>query len=392
MASPRKGYAIGTTQLIKSINEGAVLKLVRDRGPITRADIVTLTGLTQPTVGGLLEELVEEGVIRPVGRGPSTGGRKPLLYGFNPAAALVIGVDVGGTKMAGGLTDLSGKVLARQTITQHDGPVDPYERLIHLIGSLLALAPPSVRIRGIGLGVAGVTNLANGMVTMAPALGWADFPLGAKLEERFGLPVFLDNDVNAILLGERWFGVAREVRHALCVAVGTGIGASIMMGGQIHRGADEATGEVGHVVTTLEALERQPVTRTAHGFLEEVSSGTGIARRGSQALGRDVTTVDVFRLAAEGNPQARQVVDEAAKHLGLALANMISLLNPQLLILTGGVMRSQNQLVGPIRAIIERLVPYPPTIVVSELVEEAGVLGAAGLVLEAARRSILVEA
>ncbi len=375
-------------QLIKAINEGAVLKLVRDHGPLSRSQIARETGLTNPTVASILESLTAQGVVLPVGLGSSTGGRKPLLFQFNPDAALVIGIDVGATKMTGGLTNLSGKLLARQTITRDDGPEDPYQRLTDLIRSLLDRAPESIPVRGIGVGVAGVTNLAQGVVTLAPGLGWSNFPLGARLEQEFGLPVFLDNDVNTILLGEHWFGAARDVADVLCVAIGSGIGASILMDGRLYRGAREAAGEVGYFATDMRALQGPAVSPTSYGFLEQEAAGPGIARRGNRAMGREVTAPEVMQLAREGHPAAMAVVEETARHLGLAIANMAVLLNPELVILTGGVMRAADLLLEPITAAVHHLVPYPPQIQLSELKEEAGVLGAVALVLESGRTVI----
>lgn len=382
----------GDVRLIKAINEGAVLKLVRDYGPLSRSEIARASGLTAPTVSSMLDSLIAQGVIHTVGLGRSGGGRKPLLYKFNPDAAMVIGIDVGGTKMAGGLTNLAGQFLAQKTITRETGHEDPYQRLVWLIRHLLEQVPEGASLRGIGLGVPGVTSLRQGVVNLAPGLGWSDFPLGQKLEQEFGLPVFLDNDVNAILLGERWFGAAREVRDAVCMAVGTGVGAAILLDGQIYRGAHEAAGEVGYMTTDRQAMRRPPATRSTWGFLEEQAAGPGIGRRGSLALGRTVTAPEVMRLAAAGDSAARQVVADTAEHLGIAIANMVCLLNPELVILTGGVMRSADQLLGPIQAVVQHLVPFDVRIVTSQLQEGAGMLGGVALVLEAARRSIYVEA
>jgi glucokinase len=389
---PSHRMSLGNAQLIKAINESAVLKLVRDLGPVSRSEIAARTGLTQPTVSSMLDSLAAQGVIQPVGLGASTGGRKPLLFEFNPDAALIIGVDVGGTKMIGSLTNLAGKVQTTIQITHETGPPDPYDRLVALIDSLIQQAPEGATLRGIGLGVAGVTNLAEGVVSLAPGLGWTNFPLGSKLEERFRLPVYLDNDVNAILLGERWFGAARDVSTALCIAIGTGIGAAVLLGGQVYRGANEAAGEIGYFVTDQKALDQAPTIPGSFGWLEALAAGPGIARRGSEALGREVQAPELLHLAAQNDPRAQAVVAETARHLGIALANMACLLNPELIILTGGVMRSGEVLLQAIQEIVAHLAPYPPRIVLSELKEQAGVLGAVALVLEAARRSIHVEA
>lgn len=377
---------------MKSINESAVLKLVRDYGPISRSDLVRITELTAPTISNILDALASQGVIHPVGLGLSRGGRKPLMFQFNPDAALVVGVDVGGTKMAGGLANLAGRSVARKTVTVETGPSDSYKRLVDLIESLLAEADPGDQIRGIGLGVAGVTNLSEGIVTLSPGLDWSNFPLGPQLERHFGLPVYLDNDVNTILLGERWFGAARESNHVLCVAIGTGIGASLLLGGHIYRGANEAAGEVGYFATDRTALQHPSFSRNTYGFLEEQAAGPGIGRRGTMIFGRPMAAPEVMRMAAAGDPRAVAIVNETVQHIGLAIANMVLLVNPEMVILTGGVMRSADLLLPGISEIITRLVPYPPQVVLSELKEEAGVLGAVSLVLEADRRSIKVEA
>ncbi len=392
MRSSNTSTSRGNAQLIKEINEGAVLKLVRDHGPISRVELARLSGLTHPTVAAMLDSLMAQGVTRAVGLGASSGGRKPRLYEFNPDAALVIGIDVGGTKIAGGLTNLAGQMLSRHTLTRENGPRDPYERLVEVIRFLLVDVPQGAHIRGIGLGVAGVTSLTEGVVNLAPGLGWSDFPLGRMLEQQFGLPVFLDNDVNTILAGERWFGVAREVRNALCIAVGTGIGASILINGQIYRGCRDAAGEVGYCATGPEVLRRPPAARSDYGFLEAEAAGPGIGRRGSISLGRPVDSPEVMRLAVGGDPAALRVVTETAEHLGLAIANMICLLDPEMVILTGGVMRSADQLLEPIRDVIARIVPYQVPLVLSELKEDAGIFGGVALVLDANRRSIHVEA
>lgn len=386
------GFARGNVQLLKTINEGVVLRLVRDHGPISRSEIARLSGLTQPTVASMLDSLSAQGVVQPGGLGASSGGRKPLLYQFNPDAALVIGIDMGGTKIAGGLTNLSGQVLARQVLTRENGPPDAFERLTQLIRTLLDQVPEGRAVRGIGLGVPGVTSLVEGVVNLSPQLGWSDFPLGRRLEESFGLPVFLDNDVNTILLGERWFGAARDVGHAICVAVGTGIGSAILVDGQLYRGAQEAAGEVGYMSTGRQALYHPSPGRSHYGYLESQAAGPGIARRGSEALGVPVDAAEVMRLAEEGNAAAQQVVQETAEFLGVAIADMACLLNPELVILTGGVMRSGHLLLEPIRQILDRLAPFPPRLVLSELREDAGILGGVALVLDAKRRSIQVEA
>lgn len=396
----------GHPRLMREINEAAVLGLLRRHGELSRTEVARLAHLSHPTVTQLLDALEDRGLVRRIGTGVSQGGRKPALYAFNPDSACVIGVDVGSSKMAGGVIDLAGTLLAEHVVLAPEHP-DPEERLCRLIDELLRRRPPGRPVRGIGLGVAGVIDLPNGIVTLAPGLGWFDFPLGSRLVHRFGLPVYLDNDVNAILLGEHWLGAARGRRHALCLAVGTGIGAALLVDGRLHRGTHGAAGEVGYVATSPAALARR-WKRTEYGSLESLAAGPGIERRAREALassGRpsalrgpqgggcacagepaQITARAVFEAAAAGDALALEIVAETALHLASALAGAICLLDPEVVVLTGGVMRAGELLAAPIRRHVEALTPYLPEIVLSTLGLRAGVLGAAALVLEEERQ------
>lgn len=363
----------------RTASEDAVLQALWTLTTATRADLVVETGLTHPTVSAALDRLTASGWIEPCGIGSSTGGRRPHLFRFNPEAALLIGLDVGGTKIAGGLLTLDGRPIARNVLRTAVGPADPFERICQVIDLLIAEIPAGKPLLGIGLGLPGVTNRSRGTVTLAPALGWRHFPLGPLLADRYGVTIQLENDVNAILLGERWRGAARTARHALCVAIGTGIGAALLMDGRLYRGASEAAGEIGYTVTDRSVLDSLPPSPDGFGFLESLTAGPGIARRGSEALGRPVTTAEVFA-AATTEPAAAQVLDESAAHLAIALANAVVLLNPELVLLSGGVMNSSG-LLERLRPLLQRLVPTPPVIEHASLGELAGILGAASLLL-----------
>jgi glucokinase-like ROK family protein len=390
----------GNQQLVKQLNENAVLSILRHHRQLSRSEICRLTKLSHPTVSSLLDSLVEQKRVLPVGHGRSTGGRKPLMFQFNPDAGSVIGVDCGATKVAAGVTNLDGRILYRTYIDRESGPADPYERLLLAIEDVRAHAPPDRPILGIGVGVPGVVDLERGKVTLAPGLEWSDVLLGPRLEEHLQLPVYLENDVNTILLGEHWLGAARGHRHILCIAVGTGIGASLMIGGQLYRGAADAAGEVGYMVTCLEDL-RAPTS--GYGHLERMAAGPGIAERTRHALAhgraapilvnllpegriKRLTAREVGQAAILGDPLCVEVMAESSQILGMAVANMVCLLNPELVVMTGGVMKAGDVIFQPLQEAIRRIVPYDVRIAVSQLREDAGILGAVALVLDAKQR------
>lgn len=409
----------GTGGLIKSLNRSRILECLQQDGPLSRVELAQRTGISLPAVSQLVAELERAQLVRAVGKGKSSGGRRPLLYEYNFQSAYVIGLDVGGTKLAGGLTDLEGNLLATATIPTFDAQANGRsmpvaERLKRLIDQLLEKAQVDpAKVMGVGVGVPGIPDKEKGTVRLAPGLlpdrtlpgaGW-ELDVASHIRRWFGWPVHLDNDVNAILRGERWKGVLQGVDHALCVTIGTGIGAGLLLGGDVYLGARGAAGEMGY--SLIGALG--PVVRAqGYGPLESFAAGPGIARRyverlraagktvsaapGGDGKTRDtpeVTARAVAEAAEGGDPVALEIWRETAEMLGVALANAAALLDPEVIVLGGGVARAPERLLlEPVRRIVETLVPYPPKVVVSALGEQAGVLGAVAIALDARRSSI----
>ena len=267
-----------------------------------------------------------------------------------------IGVDVGGTKIAAGLVDQRGQILIREKAALSKGKRDgllPAEQIGSMVGRLNSAARErGLSVVGCGVAVPAFVDRATGDVLWAPNIeGWRNFPLGQFLRELTGLPVILDHDGPAAILGEQWVGAARGSSDAVFLIVGTGIGAGFILNGQVYRGASGLVGGVGWTCLESGAIE-EPFFK-AGGFLETVAAGPGIARRfreeeslaggeedetWASSAGRvEVTAEEVFAFASEGNLRARRVVTEAARYLGMAVANLISALNPEVIILGGGV-------------------------------------------------------
>jgi glucokinase len=231
------------------------------------------------------------------------------------------------------------------------------------------------------VGAPGVTLHKEGIVKWAYTLGWENFPLKARLAERYSLPITVDNDVNLAALGELWFGAGQNAQNIVLVAIGTGIGAGIIIDGALYRGSHEASGEIGHMVPGPQFLGKD---YRDFGALESVASGTGIAGRAryalqSQANGAALDTLlaeEVFDAARQGQEWAWTIINESADYLAIAIANLAVSFDPELIVLGGGVSRSADMLVEPILRRITGVIPTLPRLVVSNLGLRGAVMGA----------------
>ena len=368
---------------MRGINRSAVLEIIRRESPISRTAIAERLGVSLPTVMRIVDELVDEGFVRSQGTTEWSGGRRRPLLEFNAEAQVVIGVDLGGTKIFGAVADLGGNIIDEVDIQRHGtSGEESFARLAELIDTLLA-SPKLAgrRVRGIGVGAPGITRHEEGIVTWAYTLNWCNYPLKARLADRYHLPIIVDNDVNLAALGELWFGAGQNIQSMVLIAIGTGIGAGIIIDGALHRGSQEASGEIGSMIPGREFLG-QPYDE--FGALERIASGTGIAERAQQLLesqqGRSapgpLLAEDVFEAARHGQPWAQQTINETVDYLAVAIANVSVLLNPELIVLGGGVTRSADLLVEPILRRINGTIPTLPRLVVSTLGSRAAAMGA----------------
>ena len=368
---------------MRAINRSAVLDLIRRQGPVSRSAVSETLGVSLPTVLRIVDGLINEGLVRSSGASEWSGGRRRPLVEFNPGQHHTVGVDLGGTKLYAALADLGGNILQERVMQQHATTGEnSYQAVVNLIESLLEYARQSdCSVRGIGLGAPGVTYPDSGLVQWAPSLEWRDFPLKQRLSAQFNLPVIVENDVNLAALGELWFGAGQNLANLVLLAVGTGIGAGIVINGSLYRGSHQAAGEVGYLLPDPSYLNR---SFPGFGALEQVASGTGIAERArqvlqdqrSQAQLETLTSEQVFEAARLGEPWAVQIVAEVVDYLAQTVASLALCFDPDVIVLAGGVGRSADLLIEPILSRLEGVIPRPPRLVASRLGHRAGVLGA----------------
>jgi predicted NBD/HSP70 family sugar kinase len=304
----------------------------------------------------------------------------------------IIGIDLGGTKIFGALVDPFGQ-LEHETYVAHGGGEAPpgddrvLERLIEFVHTLAGEAlAQGCRVRGVGVGAPGITR-GDGLVVSAPALGWREMPLAARLAQRLQLAVHVDNDVNLAALGELHYGAGRGARNLVCLSPGTGIGGAVIIDGKLHRGHHDAAGEIGLMLPGPQFLTWR---NREWGPLEDIASGTGIAqraRKAAEALGLPMPpdgfrAEDVFAAAAEGATWANALLEETIDYLAVAIANVQALLDPERIILGGGIARAADRIIPGIEQRLALVLPTVPFIVRSELGYRAGVLGAAAAIAE----------
>ncbi len=373
---------------MRSINRSAVLEIIRREGPISRNAIAERLEVSLPTVMRIVDELVNENVVRPTGSLQWTGGRRRALLEFNAGAQLVVGIDLSTPTLYGALADLGDKIVDELDLPRRDASSEEsYRSVSELVDKLLASPKVESRtIRGIGVGAPGITLHKEGIVRWAFPLKWQDFPLKARLAERYHLPITVDNDVNLAALGELWFGVEQHCQNMVLITIGSGIGAGIIIDGALYRGAHEASGEIGSFIPGTQFLGKH---YEEFGGLESICSFTGIAARARQVLKgkrkraelNALTAEDVFDAARQGKPWASVIVDEMVDYLAVAIANISVSIDPEVIILGGGVTRAADLLIEPIIKRIDGAIPAPPRLVVSTLGRCATVMGAIATVL-----------
>ena len=366
-----------TAAQMRGINRSAILELIRRESPIARTTIAQLLDVSLPTVMRIVDELIKEGFVRPQGGTEWSGGRRRPLLEFNADGYVVLGVDLGGTKLYGAISEIGGKIIDEINMERGGASGEEcYGLLIKLIDSLLANPGLKGRkVRGVGVGAPGITRHVEGIVKWAYALNWKDFPLKARLAERYKMPITVDNDVNLAALGELWFGAGQNAQNMILMTVGAGVGAGIVIDGVLYRGSNEASGEIGHMIPGREFLGKSYLD---FGALENVASITGILAR---ANGKSRSIEAILDAARQGREPAKSMIDSAVDYLAIAIANLSVSFDPELIVLRGGVSQLAEMLLNPISNRIQGIIPTPPKLVASDLGLRATVMGAVVTVL-----------
>lgn len=372
---------------LSAAGAGQLFQLLRDGVPRTRAELAKSTGLARSTIAARVDELMRLGLISPIAESVSTGGRPPSLFALNPNARLVLAADLGASHATLAITDLSGTVLI-----EHSEPLDitlgPEPVLTWVVDNadelLRRIDREQKDLVAIGMGVPGPVEHSTGQPVNPPIMpGWDRFDVPGWIRQHMDVPVLVDNDVNIMALGERalaWPGVD----HLMFVKVATGIGAGVISGDRLQRGAQGIAGDIGHVHVARGA--GVPCHCGNRGCLEALASGPAIARAlREQGVAAD-TGNDVVDLVKRGNIDAIQAVRQAGRDIGEVLTTCVSLINPSVIAIGGSMARVGEHLIAGVREVVyTRSMPLATehlAIVQSAAAEKAAVLGASMLAIE----------
>ena len=380
----------------ESTMQARILALLRDDGPMSRVQLADGLGVSRTTIAAEVSRLADLGLAQEVGHAASRGGRRSTMVDLADGIRFV-GIAIGATAVSVGVTDGRVSVLAKRTIACdiRQGPEPVLATALTEVHKLLAELGVD-RVMGAGVAVPGPVDFHRGVPVSPPIMpGWDGYPVRDAVARELGCPATLDNDVNAMATGEQHSGVARSARDFLFVKIGTGIGCGIVVDGELYRGVDGCAGDIGHI----RIEEFGPTCACGNtGCLEAFSGGAAIARDATAAArdGRspvlaaileengELTAADVGTALSQGDALAAQLIRDSGRRVGQVLATLVSFFNPGLIVIGGGVTGLGHALLAEIRGVTYRrslpLATGNLPIVLSELGDEGGVVGAARLI------------
>src|SRR4051812_8536798 len=378
----------GTPALLRTLNQGALMQRLREAGPLSRAQLARDTGLSKPTVSQALAELETAGLVRSVGLAAPSRGRTALLYEPDPTAGYVVGIDIGRAWIRIAVADLTGTILARS-----DTP-NRARTAAAVVRTVAREARATVKQAGVGwrrvvhtvVGSPGVFDPATGRLWHAPNLpDWSKAGLADELRAALTPSTTIDNDANLAAVGERDFGRGRDARSFVYVELGTGLGVGIVIDGELYRGARGAAGEVGYIPWP-------GAPSSERGRLEEATSAAAVVASARKAGMRgELTAKDVFDAARAGDLKALRATDEEAVRIAHLLATIAAVVDPEFIVLGGGIGASSDLLRPRIEEQLRELTPLETRVEESELGPDAIVLGAIATALGTAREIVFEE-
>jgi N-acetylglucosamine repressor len=364
MGGDSVGHVAVNTFRAGSRNDEQTLNVIRRQGPISRVEIAKMTGLTPPTVTNITTKLLKLGLIVEDRIGESSGGRRPLLLKFNNLLAAVIILYIRSEKIIGYVIDPQLKILWKDSRTiKGRKEEEVLEMMLEIIQDCRKRA--AVPVLAAGVVVRGPVRIKEGIAVSVPNIGWKNAPLKTIIEDKIGLPAFIENDVKALSNGEYYYGSVKDASSMILLKVSHGIGGGIILHGGFYRGVNDSAGEVGH--TTIDIAG--PVCSCGnYGCLEALASENALVdtvvkaiKEGQVSLIYDmvngnldnVTPEDIYEAANAKDEVAVRALEQAARYLGIGIANFVNIFNPEIVIIGGGIVRGRQYIEDIIRQTIK---------------------------------------
>ncbi|MGQ9470900.1 MAG: ROK family transcriptional regulator [Candidatus Aminicenantales bacterium] len=358
----------GNVSYVNKLNKARILELIRNSSGISQARLAKETGLSPTTVFRIAEKLIEDGLVKEAGHGESIGGRPPTILKFDGKNRYVIGIDLGTTNIYGILTDLNAKIIAEEKIPTEitSGFYKVAERTSGVIQALLnKLSIGQLKqVYGIGIAVAGLINLEKKIIEFSPDFHWYDVDIAGEISKWHKYPIIFDNVTRVMALGELCFGVGKKYKSFIFINVGYGIGAGIVINGELLYGANGMAGEFGHINVEKDSPIRCECGN--FGCLESLASGNALAKiarirleNGSKSVLTEMVEGNLSQITAEivaraakiGDPLALEVFETGMTYLGIGVANLINIFNPEVVVMGGGVTLAGEMLFEKVRQV-----------------------------------------
>lgn len=360
--------AVANRDLMRAINRFAILHTIRDAGTISRVDISRTTGLSQATVTSITAGLIREGMLLEQKNGKSVGGRRPVPLALNPKGAYTVGVHLSIDQISVVLMDLQAAIINRHTEPLDTDNIDPdpvIEKLIQAVQACLWEADFSKnQVSGIGVAIPGLIDSRYGFVHYIPNYQWKNISLAELLEKRIGIPTFVENSANALVIFEQWFGIGRGVDNFVLITTEHGIGMGMVVNGKIFRGFRGFAGELGHTVID----ENGPLCRCGtSGCLEAICGNSAIIRDATKAARKGawqpkqinaISIEEIIVEAQQGNPKLKAIYRNVGRTLGIGISNLQKLVDPEKIIISGKGVLAGELLFGPMRETLHKDISY----------------------------------
>jgi predicted NBD/HSP70 family sugar kinase len=393
----KRTRATATTSTLARVNQTAIIEALRESGALSRQQLGAKTGLSPATINRLTASLIEDGLVVPAGQEPSTGGRPSVLLRYAGSSRLVAAIQLRAETVTGILVDFDGKIVFRRSValgrgTPADVEGDAGERaadqerqlgkVFRLFDDLIATADSmGTPCLAVGIAVPGVVQQPEGVVGTMPEFGWTGVPFGTLLRERTDLPVVVENDANALAYGELHNGAGRGLSSLVALFLENGLGAGIVANGELHRGARAEAGEIGYLLMERSSLER---SYDARGDLEDRIGSLALTKRARERgmpipASGSLTAEDVFELARDGNPDAKELADEILDMVAIAVAALVIVLDPELVVVGSSFVGSSDLVIPGIQERLRGRIIRVPRIEPATHREDAVLLGAAEL-------------
>ena len=383
----------GSFELMKQLNISVVLKAVMGNGALSRADIAKITGLTPATITNITKELMERGYLVQSRIGESSGGRPPIILELDPNARYIIGVSIGVGKIEVVISNIIAEILIKKSVDLEN----VLSIIVNLVNEIIDESGiHKEKIIGVGIAMHGIVNSYTGISEYSPYYGWRNIDIKKELSEKIEYPIFLDNDVRAMALGESWFGIAKSKENFIVINVSNGIGAGIIIDNKPYYGVNFSAGEIGHISVRNDGKR---CNCGNYGCLETIASNNSIVEKVVELLKNDsqsillkkgsierITIRDICDAAKEKDSLAVNAIAEAAIYIGMVISNLINILNPEYIIMVGEMFKDNSHAIEIIEEEVSKralkLSSETVRIAKSSLGVDAATIGAVTLVIK----------